>query len=360
MTAKELKSILNLNHVKIIVKSLNGVIYDENEEFIILNTICHGGNSNKLYLYKDSLSFYCYSHCGSLDILTLVAEVKEFTLPESINYICKLLKLSDNSEGFHKAGEVADIVQDWDFISKYLTKKSNSCIVDKSTPILNKNKLNMFQDLYHSDWINDGIDEFIMKHFNIKYSAIRQSIIIPHYDENCNLIGIRQRALDSNDISKYGKYTPYNIGDEMYNHPLSSNFYGIHMNKETIKRTKKVMIVESEKSTLQCSSFFGIDLNFSLALCGSAKISKKQINILLSLGVSEVMIALDKEYRDISSPEFIEWRNHITEKFINVLTPYFKVFIIWDKDNELDYKDSPTDKGKHTLLKLMKNKTQVG
>ena len=51
---------------------------------------------------------------------------------------------------------------------------------------------------------------------------------------------------------------------------------------------------------------------------------------------------------------------HIKKNIILPLVPYVNINIIWDVNNLLDYKDSPTDKGKDTLLKLMENKIPVG
>ena len=36
------------------------------------------------------------------------------------------------------------------------------------------------------------------------------------------------------------------------------------------------------------------------------------------------------------------------------------VTVLWDVNGLLNYKDSPTDKGKETLLQLMDNKIYVG
>jgi hypothetical protein len=78
------------------------------------------------------------------------------------------------------------------------------------------------------------------------------------------------------------------------------------------------------------------------------------------LGVKEVIIALDKQYVDLDSEECKEWAEHIKKKIIIPLAPYFVVTVLWDTNNLLGYKDSPTDKGKDILLQLMDNKIYVG
>lgn len=316
-----------------------------------------GDSPNKLFYYKESKTFMCFTHCGVTDILAIVSEVKDLNLPQSINYICTLLGISDMKYGF--TDESITVIPDWSFINSYNIRRKSFNNTVKDISILNKNKLNMFQSIYTKDWIDDGISKEVMSTYNILYSTLRQSIIIPHFNIDGNLIGIRQRSTLQEDIDMFGKYTPFNIGKNMYNHPLGQNLYGININKDTIRRKHKVMIVESEKGVLQVATMFGVENNFTLALCGCAKISLAQIRLLLKLEVDEVIIALDRQYEAIDSEEYSTWVKHLKEKIINPLLPYFKVYVIWDTDNILKYKESPTDTTKENLLKLMKNKIYI-
>ena len=250
MDAKELKNRLKSEEVKKILLNLGGEIWFEDDEKIILNTICHGGDSpNKLYYFKEEKYFYCYTHCGVIDILSIVSEVKDLSLPKSMDYICTLLGISTIKEGFGLDDE--NIIEDWSFINSYNKNYNKLKKEDKNVEILNENILNMFQPIYSNEWINDGISKDIMSEYNILYSTLKQSIIIPHYNIDNSLIGIRQRALLEEDVLLYGKYTPYSICGDMYNHPLSSNLYGINKNKDVIKNKRKVMLVESEKGVLK-------------------------------------------------------------------------------------------------------------
>lgn len=358
MDAKEIKSRLSDIDIKRIIESLGGEVWSDDEDKIIFNTLCHGGDSpNKLCYFKQDKYFYCFTHCGVTDVLAIISEVKDLNLPQSIDYICTLLGISTIREGFGKEG--IDIIDDWSFINSYKSKYIKLNKPQKDIAILDKNILNMFQEIYTSDWINDGISKETMNRYNILYSTMRQSIIIPHYDIESNLIGVRQRAMLDFDIDTYGKYTPFSLCGDMYNHSLSQSFYGIHMNSEIIKKHKKVMLVESEKGVLQIDSMFGCDNNFTLALCGCAKVSNTQRNILLNLGVTEVIIALDRQFEVVGDENYISWKKHMIKKIISPLLPYFKVYVIWDESNLLKYKQSPTDCGKDTLLKLMKNKIYV-
>ncbi|NFH01362.1 hypothetical protein FC831_13925 [Clostridium botulinum] len=359
MKANDLKNKLNISDIKNIVKSLGGIIYYEDDEKIIYNTICHGGNSpNKLYYLKEDDYFYCMTECGAMDIIGLIKHVKCYDSGyDAISYACTISGISDMQYGFTILNENNNNVEDWDFVNVF-NNKINSLHKNDELKIINKNKLNMFQNIYRSEWIDENISIETMKKYNILYSTLNQSIIIPHFNIHGELIGIRQRSLLQFHIDIFGKYTPVFIGNEMFNHKLKLNLYGIHVNKETIKRKRKVMLVESEKSVLQCEDMFGNN-NFTLAKSGSSKLSMYQINLLLSLNVNEIILAFDKQYNNVDDDEYKLWKKHIKEKIINPLLPYFNVSVLWDTENLLDYKDSPTDKGKDILLKLMKNKIHI-
>ena len=78
--------------------------------------------------------------------------------------------------------------------------------------------------------------------------------------------------------------------------------------------------------------------------------------MLVELGVNEVTIALDKQYPNTKSPEFGIYIKQV-KKIINLFKPYCQVNVIWDKEDLLSYKDSPTDKGKEVFDILYEKRT---
>ena len=103
-------------------------------------------------------------------------------------------------------------------------------------------------------WEQEGISKEVIKSHNICYNPSSQAIVIPHYNINGELVGIRERTLiKENEI--YGKYRPMYLNKTMYNHPLGFNLYNINFSKENIKRTKKAIIFEGEKSPLLYASY---------------------------------------------------------------------------------------------------------
>lgn len=361
MKAKELIDKVSLNDIKMLMNSMGGKLYYEDDEKLIYNTICHGGSSlNKLYYLINDNYFYCMTECGAMDLINLIKHVKQYEHAyECVNYACYVLGF-DNilEEGFRPLGFKRECIEDISFLTNYNSKITTLNKSYEDCKIISINKLNMFQNIYRNEWVNEGISIETMKKYNIKYSTLNQSIIIPHFNINGQLIGIRQRSMLELDVDMFGKYTPVNIGGEMFNHRLKLNLYGIHLNKETIKNKRKVMLVESEKGVLQCESMFGNN-NFTLGKSGSSKLSMSQINMLINLNVNEIILAFDKQFKGVGDEEYNKWLNHMKYKIIKPLLPYFNVSVLWDTENLLGYKDSPTDKGKDVLLRLMKNKIHI-
>lgn len=364
INVEDLKSKITNNDIIKIIQILGGTINYEDDNTIITNTICHHGHKPKLYYYKDTdfnkskhettNIFHCYTECSSnFDIIELVQKNKDLSFVDAINWLYIQLGYDAHTYGF---GQNINKINDWEFINGLTSKKRKYEI--ENLKEYDTKILNIFQNMFLQEWIDEGISIDSMLKYKISYSTLQQKIIIPHFDINNRLIGVRTRSTNDEEIELFGKYTPFKIWNMTYNHPTSQNLYGININKQTIMKKKKIMLVESEKSVLQCDTMFGED-NFTVALSGIA-FSDTQRDIILSLGVNEVIIALDKQYENVNSEEALKWAKNIKEKIIDKISPYVTVTVLWDTEDLLIYKDSPTDQGKEVLLKLLDNKIYVG
>ena len=117
---------------------------------------------------------------------------------------------------------------------------------------------------------------------------------------------------------------------------------------------KKAIVFESEKSVLQYATAFGWDNNISVACCGSS-ISSYQMQLLLNLGIEEVIIAFDRQFKKISDEEFVHLKKNllkIRDKYKN----YVIISFIFDKNMITGYKASPIDEGPDKFLKLYKER----
>lgn len=362
----ELKKSLTIDQVYELVVDLGGEPQPIKGNSFISRTICHnpaGEGSYKLYYYDNGTEgiFHCYTECaeGSFDIFELVRKQKtistreEWSLPKAIAFVAAYFGYSFTNLDF---GQEKELLQDWQILQNY---ENNNKDEEKKIVELkhyDKNILKYLPTPRILLWEEEGIKREVMLHRGIAYDARNQGIVIPHYDIDNNLIGIRERTLIKEQEDK-GKYKPAIINYKIYNHPLSFNLYNINNSKDNIKIIKKAIILEGEKSPLLYASYFGEENDITVACCGSSLISY-QVQLLLSLGVEEIIIAFDKQFKEIGDSEFKKW----TKKLINInnkYSSYVRVSFMFDKWNLLEYKDSPIDKGKETFLELYNRRFSI-
>lgn len=136
----------------------------------------------------------------------------------------------------------------------------------------------------------------------------------------------------------------------MYNHPLGFSLYNLNNSKNNIKILKKAIVFEGEKSPLLYESYFGKENDISVACCGS-NLSSYQLKLLLDLGVEEVIIAFDKQFKTKGDLEFKRWTKKLTD-IDKKYREYVKISFMFDKNDILRYKSSPIDEGKDKFIKL--------
>lgn len=344
----EIKANLSMDQIESLLEYLGGEPR-VNNEIIISKTICHCGQSHKLYYYNSSHLFHCYTECGdSFDVFGLIQKINDdCSLPKAVSYITSFFGISSVLEDFSDSQKS---IQDWDKLKEY--DKLQSITEQKKIELKEYDKT-ILRRLPHPEikiWEKEGISQEVMNKRGICYNPVNESIVIPHYDMNNKLIGIRERTLiKENEV--YGKYKPAYINGKMYNHPLSFALYNLNNSKKNIALYKKAFIFESEKSTMQYASMFGEENDISVAVCGS-NLLEYQVQLLLGLGVQEICIGFDKQFKEIGDEEFQKWTKKLME-IHKKYSPFVNISFLFDKQGDLlDYKDSPTDKGKETFLKL--------
>ena len=243
MTLKELNLSLTPERIIEIMKSFGVEEYIDKKDYLIFPTCCHHKDANegskKLYYYKKDHRFVCYTDCGcSFNIFTLFERRYKLLGIEYNFYKDIVLKIANGQKVQLKDDNFYDVYK-----SIYSDYKSDKPEINFN--ILNPNLLNVFTFVATPEWLNDGISEEVMKQYNIKYSIEQNKIIIPHYDINNNLIGIRGRALNEEDLA-IGKYMPVQIEGTIYSHPLMYNLYGLNIVKDNIKKYKMAIVAESE------------------------------------------------------------------------------------------------------------------
>ena len=325
-----------------------GLDYKEGNDYYQLRTYCHhqdGDGNYKLYAYfndNDVVSLYCYSNCGSMSLVDFIMHYKE------CDYHTAQSELDGIVGRRHMVGFVAQELYN---PAKQLEKRHEDKSI-KDIKRLSAGILSSYSRYAYGGWVNEGISVRTQAKFGIRYSIPENKIIIPQVDKDGELIGIRGRSLDPYEVEMFGKYRPVRFRGQTLSYPTSLNLYGLYQNRETIVKTKQVIIFEAEKSVLQLDTMMNGHGN-GLALSGSS-VSDWQINELMKLDINEVVVGLDKDYRDENGYNI---HANMIVKMLSKLLIRFNVTVIFDDvDGLLNYKDSPTDKGKETFLKLMRTR----
>ena len=362
----QIKENLSLDQVEEVLTEFNGEP-ERRGELIVSRTICHCGNSHKLYYYPNTHLFKCYTDCSeTFDIFELTRKVlsreqpkaredSNWNLPEAIDYIAQKFGFApntqvDNTESLSSAKDLI-LFEEYDRINSINNITQEVELKEYPGDIL--------LHLPHpriQPWLDEDITQEVMDNHGICYDPKNEGIVIPHYDINNRLVGIRERTLiKENEI--YGKYRPAKIAKVLYNHPLSFNLYNLNMSKEAIKRSKKAFVFEGEKSCLKFASYFGQENDMSVAVCGSSFINY-QAWLLINQGAEEIVICLDKQFQTLGDEEFKKLVKNLTSihkkygRFVNIS-------YMFDKGNLLGYKSSPIDHGKEVFLELYKKRINL-
>lgn len=160
-------------------------------------------------------------------------KIQNIKLPQAVEFIINYFNLTQFAQnGFENRSEL----QDWNILNNYLRKNaySNNKKRIVEMKFYNDKILTFLPHPRILDWENEGITNDVIKNHNICYNPSSQAIVIPHYDKDNNLVGIRERTLiKENEI--YGKYRPMYLNKQLYNHPLGFNLYNLNNSKENIK-----------------------------------------------------------------------------------------------------------------------------
>lgn len=368
----KIKQELSITQVLDLVAELGGEPLMR-DDYFVSKTICHnviGEGSYKLYYYDNTKLFKCYTDCGtSFDIFELVCKVKNnndekkqsysngelvernWALYDAVEFVAYYF----GYEGESYDTQIEEKLKDWKILEDYKRisdKEKNEKRVELK--IYDSKILNNLLHVRLIPWEKEGISRDIYEDRGIVYSPKNHSIVIPHYDINNNLVGIRERTLVKEE-EKRGKYRPAILNGIMYNHPLGYNLYNLNNSKKNIQTMEKAIVFEGEKSCLLYASYFGAENDISVACCGSSLINY-QVGLLMSLGVKEIVIAFDKQFQESGDKEWKRWTKKLSE-INNKYSPYVQISFMFDsKGDKLEYKDSPIDQGAQVFMDLFKNR----
>jgi DNA primase len=282
-----------------------------------------GDNPSSTVVYKDNMKVRAYTRDlgnkeNGSDIFILIMFVKGISFPKSVRYAHKLLGIKFTYYNEEMNENKIDLLSRFRKIKK---KRDRAYDYDTHPEFI----LNKYDPLPHVDFIKDNILPKSYRKYDTRFDCFSQRIILTHRKwDTGEILGFFGRTTIPNweelGLQKYIGIMPFDRG---------GNLYGLDINYEAIIKAGYVVVLESEKSIQQADSF---GENATCAIC-CADVTREQRKILLSLNV-DIIFAFDKgislEHIDLTCKPFLNKR---------------RIYYIYDNDNMLQDKESPTDNG---------------
>jgi hypothetical protein len=324
---------------------------------IVSRSVCHNGvgeGNHKLFYYSNSHLFHCYSGCtkSSFDIVELISKVKDLSINQAVNYL-------ENSLGIIVDTTIQSSKPDNEFRHIKHDIEMNNRLFDLpiALPIKTIN-LSQFLQVPIEEWEKEGISATAQKKYGICWDPIGARIVIPHYDRDSNLIGVRERNLNSAQIAYYGKYRPFRSGDkEMYNHPLGKNLYGFDLSWENCKKYGEIILFESEKSCIKYETYFP-GKNISAAICGSNLTTAQLALIRHTCGDINICLSLDRDGATPNDPRNIMLKNKL-RNLKKGYDRYYNLYFTYDAKGELPPSSAIIDGSQQIFQKLYNSRKSI-
>ena len=352
---KKLKKSLSLAHHKQIMQALGIPSYSENSAQIVYYTgdknVDPYKGSPKLYFYKDTSIYVGMTAGRSYDIISLVqtrlALLKQpCSFLDACQFILDTTNINpDSISRVKKEGHVYD----WSNLERFIRVRKYGNQLSE----YNRNIIDTLPPLYPQAWIDEGISEETMDKYQIRYYERCNQTVIPCFDDEARLVGVRVRNWDKDRVEQ-AKYMPLvTLDGQCYKFNTNQVFYGINYNKPEIERTGKVIIVESEKAVMKLDTYMGRH-NIALGMYGS-NLGIQRRNQLLKMGVNTVSYVVDNDFIGQDDEFFEQWREKI-QHFIKLWDGFCRVEIVWDNLGLLGPKENATDRTKEVWEQLWENR----
>lgn len=331
MDIRELKEeILNRELISDILHEIGcHHVQDRGEYFSCANK--DGDNPRAIVVYKNEY-IGCTNYTRqitkngrSADIFDLVAYNEDCSFAEAMKFVCNLA-------GIDFYGEPAELPESLQII-KLLKGMSIGSEEDDDSPVkpISEKILSYYLPYGNKMFEDDNISLEVQQEFEVGFDPASGYITIPIRDSLGTLCGVKGRYFGEPD-ERHTKYTYLEKTNK------SRILYGHWQNREYIKNSKTVYILESEKAVQQLAT-----MGYRNALStGGKTISKSQIELITRTGCTPIL-ALDKDVQE-------EELKSIANMFMDGIT----VYAIMDKDDILDEKESPSD-NPTKWMQLIKN-----
>lgn len=352
---KKLKRALTLSHYDTILRELGIPIFSKsNTEWR-----CWTGDKNKdpyqgspaLVFYTDTKIFFGMTMGRSYDIISLV-QTRLNLLGQTCSFLdaCNwILEKTGLDPTKITKPFTNNHVYDWSELERFVRVRKYG----NQLPEYNRNIIDTLPPLYPQAWIDEGISEATMAKYQIRYYERCNQTVIPCFDDEARLIGVRVRNWDKDRVEQ-AKYMPLiTLDGQCYKFNTNQVFYGINYNKPEIERTGKVIIVESEKAVMKLDTYMGRH-NIALGMYGS-NLGIQRRNQLIKMGVNTVSYVVDNDFIGQDDEFFEKWREKI-QHFIKLWDGFCRIEIVWDNLGLLGPKENATDRTKEVWEQLWENR----
>lgn len=251
---------------------------------------------------------------NSADIFDLISFYKDYSFPETLKYVHALLGL----DYYQEREELPESLQ----IIKLLKEMSTGEDDEDDSPVkpISEKILSYYLPYGNKMFEADNISLEVQQEFEVGFDPASGYITIPIRDSLGALCGVKGRYFGEPD-EWHTKYTYIERCNK------SKILYGYWQNKECIKNSNTIIVVESEKGVQQLAA-----MGYRNAVStGGKTISKYQVELITRTGCTPIF-AYDQ---DVNEEELIE----IADMFMDGIS----VYAILDKEDILNEKESPSD-----------------
>ncbi len=254
-------------------------------------------------------------------------------LAKSKYWICNKLNYLEYIDEFYKA--TSDEDPEKPQYNAWLKKFNKSQIKLQFNEVRPKEILEWYGVVPYYQWYKEGLNISTQKYFQVGIDVNSERITFPIHNKDGELIGVKGRYCGKNkeieDKYKYLYLVPCN---------KSIEFFNLHRALPYIKKMKEVIVVEGGKTTMYLKQW---GYPNAISIEGDS-LSDVQVHLLKELGLDiKYIFAFDKD----KDTKFV--KNEVSK-----LKGRLK-FGIFDIDDLLEDKDSPTDKGKEVWETLYHN-----
>jgi len=290
----------------------------------------HEDKTPSLMITPEKGLFYCHScHVGG-NIINWIMTFEGLKWNDAVDKVANLAGIDI------KNLKTCDALN---YFKRIKRCQQSKIIFIEDREILPYSYYEQFSNELPQEWIEEGISPDILRKYDIRIDNGSNRIVYPVFDNNDNFIGVKGRTRFQNyhelGIKKYLNYQKI----------ISTDYFmGMIQNRENIISADEAIIFEGIKSVMHVASW---GINNGLA-AETSHLNTAQVAILIQLKIKNVTIAFDK---GVSLKEI--------KNCVELLCRFTNVYVVYDKWNLLDDKDSPCDKGIDTWKTLYERRVKL-